>query len=77
MPNLTMTIDASVLKKARKVAVERDTTVTGLVRAYLERLAAGEDLTIESAVEELKQHFDGADLEIGTRTWTREQLHER
>ena len=77
MPNLTMTIDASVLKKARKVAVERDTTVTGLVRAYLERLAAGEDLTVESAVEELKQHFDGADLKIGTRTWTREQLHER
>jgi len=76
MPNLTMTIDARILKKARKVAVERDTTVTALVRSYLERLAVGEDLTTESAVEELKQHFDGADLEIGARTWTREQLHE-
>ena len=77
MPNLTMTIDASVLKKARKVAVERDTTVTALVRGYLEGLAAKEDLTTESVVEELIQCYGRTNIDIGERDWTREQLHER
>lgn len=77
MPNLTMTIDAKTLKKARKVAVEQDTTVTALVRQYLERLAAKEDMTTEGVAEELKRCFDTSSFEIGKRTWTREQLHER
>jgi hypothetical protein len=77
MPNLTMTIDIRTLKKARKVAVEQDTTVTALVRAYLERLAAKEDQTTERIIEELKLSFETTNLEIGKRTWTREQLHER
>jgi hypothetical protein len=77
MPNLTMTIDIGTLKKARKVAVEQDTTVTALVRAYLERLAAKEDQTTEGIIEELKLSFEKTNLEIGKRTWTREQLHER
>ena len=77
MPNLTMTIDEKVLKKARKIAVERDTTVTALVRGYLEQLAVKEDLAVEAVVDELKRCFDRTNLEIGKRTWTREQLHER
>jgi hypothetical protein len=72
-----MTINARILKKARKVAVERDTTVTALVRAYLEQLAAKEDVTTEGVVEELRQSFNRTNFEIGKRTWTREQLHER
>jgi hypothetical protein len=72
-----MTIDMRILKKARKVAVEQDTTVTALVRAYLERLAAKEDQTTEGIIEELKRSFGKTNLEIGKRTWTREQLHER
>jgi hypothetical protein len=77
MPNLTMTIDIRTLKKARKVAVEQDTNVTALVRAYLERLAAKEDQTTEGIIEELKLSFEKTNLEIGKRTWNREQLHER
>jgi hypothetical protein len=77
MPNLTMTIDLRILKKARKVAVEQDTTVTALVRAYLERLAAKEDQTTEGIIEELKLAFEKTNLEIGKRTWIREHLHER
>ena len=77
MPNLTMTIDEKILKKARKIAVERDTTVTALVRGYLEQLAVKEDVAVEGVVDELKRCFDRTNLEIGERTWTREQLHER
>ena len=38
--NLTLSLDDALVKKARKIAVERDTTLTGMVRDYLEKLAA-------------------------------------
>ena len=36
--NLTLSLDDELVKKARKIAVERDTTLTGMVRGYLEKL---------------------------------------
>lgn len=38
--NITLTLDDGLVKEVRKIAVEQDTTLTGLVRAYLEELAA-------------------------------------
>ena len=38
--NITLSLDAKLIKELRKLAIDRDTTLTGLVRAYLERLAA-------------------------------------
>ena len=35
--NITLSLDEEVVKQVRKIAIERDTTLTGLVRAYLER----------------------------------------
>jgi hypothetical protein len=32
--NITLSIDDDLVKEARKIAVERDTTLTGLVRSY-------------------------------------------
>src|SRR5258708_36675261 len=37
--NITLSIDEEVVKRVRKIAIERDTTLTGLVRAYLEERA--------------------------------------
>ena len=38
--NITLSIDDKLVKEVRKLAVERDTTLTGLVREYLEKLAS-------------------------------------
>ena len=38
--NITLTLDDDLVKEVRKIAVDRDTTLTGLVRAHLEQLAA-------------------------------------
>jgi len=37
--NITLSLDDKLVKEVRKIAVEQDTTLTGLVRAYLEQLA--------------------------------------
>lgn len=36
--NITLSLDDELVKKVRKIAVERDTTLTGIVRGYLETL---------------------------------------
>ena len=77
MPNMTMTIEDDLLKKARKYAVETDTTVTGLVRGFLQGVADRHDQANETAIAELKRIFDEGGAVVGKRTWTREDLHER
>ena len=37
--NITLSLDDELVKKVRKIAVEHDTTLTGIVRDYLEKLA--------------------------------------
>ena len=38
--NVTLSLLDHLVKEIRKIAVERDTTLTGMVREYLERVAA-------------------------------------
>ena len=77
MPNLKMIIEDDVLKKARKLAVEKNTSVTALVRTFLKRLAAKEEQSTESVIAELRKCFRASGVVIGPRTWRREDLHER
>ena len=77
MPNLTMTIDEDLLRKTRKLAVERNTTVTALVREYLRRLAAKEEESVEQVIHQRSRCFNDRGTVVGNRTWKREDLHER
>ncbi len=77
MSNITLAIDDDVLKRVRKLAVERNTTLTALVRAYLEQLAAREDMRIEDRIDRLRKAFDAGGIEVGPVTWSREDLHAR
>ena len=68
-----MAIDEETLKKTRKVAVEKNTTLSELVRKYLEGLAAQEDQSKENAILELKRIFSDKTVVVGRRRWKREQ----
>ena len=37
--NITLSLDDDLVREVRKIAVERDTTLTGLVRTHLQELA--------------------------------------
>jgi hypothetical protein len=73
--NLTLTIDAVLLKAARRYALEHDTTVNQMVREHLARTVAGEQE--RGSVAELERILRASKYKIGKRTWTREDLHER
>ena len=74
--NLTLTVDEDLLRAARKVALDRNTSVNELVRQYLTGLVNERDRG-RDAVERLNELFRTTRFRIGKKTWTREDLHER
>jgi predicted transcriptional regulator len=77
--NVTLTLDDDLVKKVRKIAVEKDTTLTGMIREYLERVAA-EDAGSgrrRRQLEALERSFETFSFPVGKRTWTRADLYER
>ena len=77
--NITLSIDEELVKQVRKIAIERDTTLTGLVRAYLEELAAenAKSGRKRRELEALERSFEQFQFRMGERTWKREDLYER
>ena len=77
--NITLSIDEELVKEVRKIAIERDTTLTGLVRSYLHELAAehAKSGRRRRELEALERSFEQFQFNVGKRTWKREDLHER
>jgi predicted transcriptional regulator len=77
--NVTLSIEDELVKKARKIAVERDTTLSAMIREYLEQIAS-EDAAFGRQRRErdaLEQTFRDLEFRVGKRTWKREDLYER
>jgi hypothetical protein len=77
--NVTLSLDDKLVKEVRKIAVEKDTTLTGLVRAHLEALALEHAQSGRKKIdqERLQQTFDRFQIRMGKKTWRREDLYER
>ena len=77
MANLTITVDAGTLKRARMRALEEDTSVNAVLRKYLEEYAGGTREQIEAAGRILASSRNSASRSgPGDRRWTREELYE-
>ena len=72
MANLTLVIDDRLLKDARRLALEQDTSVNQLVREYLEALVA-----TNSKREEAKQWLLKTRFEYKAGDFDRDSLYER
>jgi len=76
MKNITLTVDEAILEKARVVAAQRKTTVSGLVRDYLTELASADDRA-ERARRRLLELADRSTADMGPDyKWSREALYE-
>jgi len=77
--NITLSLPEELVKRVRKIAVDRDTTLTGLVREYLNELARQEAAAGRQRRERqaLERSFEQFQFRVGNRTWKREDLHER
>jgi len=77
--NITLTLDDNLVKEVRKIAADRDTTLTGLVRAHLEQIAAenAKSGRRRRELEALERSFELVKVSLGKRNWRREELYER
>lgn len=76
MKNITLSVDEDVLTAVRRHAAERNSTVNALVREYLTNLAAHENRA-NRARARLRQLSKQSQGQLGKKTWSREELHDR
>jgi predicted transcriptional regulator len=76
MRNITVAVDDETYKRARVAAAERDTSVSALVKAYLEQLASHETEIERLKRQEREIRSQIAAFNAGDR-FSREDLHSR
>lgn len=77
MPNITLNVDDDVIKKVRKIAIDRNTTLTAMVRDYLRTVAERDNMERERIIQKLENSFSKYSRDMGRRTWTRDELYDR
>jgi len=76
--NVTISLPVSVLKKARHIAVDEGSSLSGLLASYVERVV--DDTAVrERAAKRIKRRLaEGMDLgTCGDIGWSRDDVHER
>jgi hypothetical protein len=76
MKNITLSVDEKVLTAVRRHAADRNSSVNALVREYLTNLAAHEGRA-NRARGRLRLLSKQSKGQLGKKTWSREQLHDR
>lgn len=79
MPNLTISVDEEVLKRARIRALEENTSVNAVLAQHLEEYARIEQVRQrrQEALERLLTLADTHTIDRGGGRWSRDALYER
>ncbi|HOX38478.1 MAG TPA: DUF6364 family protein [Candidatus Brocadiia bacterium] len=77
MANVTLKIDDDILKTVRKIAVDRNTTLSALIREYLDSLVALDREDRRQTLRGLEKIWESSGGSVPVGRWTREELHER
>ncbi len=76
MQNVTIALEEEIVRKSRRIAAERSTSLNAMIRQYLEQLVDREAHAAKARRRiALLARRSGA--EVGPRRWTRDELHER
>jgi metal-responsive CopG/Arc/MetJ family transcriptional regulator len=76
MKNVTIALDESLLREARRIAADRSTTLNAMIREFLRELAERESQAVH-ARRRIVELCRGTRAEVGPRTRSRDELHDR
>ena len=76
MANVTLKIEDDLLMKARHLAAEKKTSFNAIIREKIEEFVS-QDSKIETSLMGLESFYDRCNAKIGTKNWTRDEIHER
>jgi len=78
---ITISLNEELVKQIKEVAADRGTTIGGLIQDYLLTLASTQKPpeTKQRELDALERSFKQfhRELDLGKRTWRREDLYER
>lgn len=76
MKNITLNVDEKILAAVRRYAAEHDSSVNAMVREFLTGIAEREDRAARARAR-IKKLSRQSKARIGSKTWSRDDLHER
>lgn len=76
MKNITLSVDEKVLAAVRRYAAEHNSSINSLVREFLTGIAERENRA-RKARRRIQELSKRSTARIGSRSWTREELHDR
>ncbi len=76
---ITFSLPKDLVKRVRKIAADRDMTLTGLIREHLGDLAKQDSTAGRKRREReaLERSFEQFEFRVGKKTWKREDLYDR
>ena len=77
MSNITLSVDDEIIVKVRKVAIDKNTTLTQMIRDFLVSVAERNSAARMLAIRELEKSFENLSSNMGERAWKREDLYDR
>ena len=77
MPNITLSVDEEIIKKVRKIAIDKNTTLTAMVRDFLISVTNRDAQQKDEAIKKLQKSFETLSRDMGERKWARETLYDR
>lgn len=76
--NITLSLPKEILQKVKHLAIDRNTSVSGLLSETLKEMVRQESGYRQARERQLKVMEKGFHLGLyGKTTWTREETHER
>lgn len=75
--NITLSMPEELVRRAKVLAAQRDTSVSGLVARLLEQLVGDVRDYDDVAAQERRIMQEGIGLRVGEITWSRNEVHER
>jgi hypothetical protein len=75
--NITLSMPEELVRRAKVLAAQRDTSVSGLVARLLEQLVGDVRDYDDVAAQERRVMQEGIGLRVGEITWSRDDVHER
>lgn len=76
MRNVTLALDEATVREARRIAAERSTSLNAMIREFLQELTERESRAAQARRRIVELCRESA-AEVGDRSWTRDELHER
>jgi len=76
MKNVTIALNDSLLREARRIAADRSTSLNAMIREFLEELSQRESRAVK-ARRRIVELCRESQARVGPRNWSRDELHER